>query len=124
MQRERVRPADGPQHPIDRPHPGHDGSIVEADGQLHVHGDLSRDTLDNADEIGIAAARGHAVDEPHGSAIGLELRLEHERVAAIPPGHPADPSGRRDQPAAVIGAAEERRKTRGRIETRQTQPVD
>ena len=123
-QQESVGAGDSLDAARDAPHPRHDRPVVEADDQVHPHRHTAAHADDHAHEIGCAAARGHAVDEPHHTPLDLVLGLEDERpgpVAATDLLH----LGRRGQePAAVIGRAEERGETGAGVEAREAEPVD
>jgi hypothetical protein len=91
--------------------------MVEARSELHLHAHLAADAYDQAHNVGRSAARRHEVDESDRARGGVEIRFEHERVAAVPaPGGP-NVLDRGDQPAAVPsppnraakGAADSRR---------------
>ena len=123
-ERQRVWAADGAQRAVDLAHPRHDAAVVEADDQLHLHPHLAAHAFHHANEIGIAVARRHAVDQPHGAGRGGELGFEDEGKTAIAARGGDDTAGGRDQPAAVAGIAEEGGEAGRRIEARHAQPVD
>ena len=106
------------------PHPRHDRAVVEPDHELGAHRDFPADALDQTHDVRIEAARGHAVGEAHDAGCGLELGFEHQRAVAVPPSRLLHRLARRDQPAAVLGRAEQGGKAGPRIETGQTEPVD
>ena len=105
-------------------HPGHDRPVVEADDELHRHLDAPAHALDDADEVGLRLAGRHEVDEAHGAVVGLEFRLEDERVAAVLSSCRAELARGLDRPVAVLRVAEERGEQRSRVEARQAEPVD
>ena len=121
---ERVRAGDGDPRVVDAPHPGHDRAVVEPDHELGAHRHLAVEPLDDADDVGRLAARRHEVDRPHRARVRLEDRLEDQRVVAVAARRAADLVPGREQPAAVIGRAEQRREARARVEAREAAPVD
>ena len=79
--------ASGPAMPtsdaVEASHPRHDRPVVETEGELHSHLDGAPDALDDPDDVRRLAAGRHEVDQAGSPGGGLELGLEHERVAAI-----------------------------------------
>jgi hypothetical protein len=73
-----------------------------------VDRDRAGDALDEADDLDGLAADRHAVDDPHDAVIGVERRLQHERVVPVLPLDALDPSCRRDAPTPVVLVAEQR----------------
>ena len=72
----------------------------------------------------MALADGHAVDDPDGSLIGDELRLEHQGVPpVVAVGGQARSLGG-DPPRPVVLVTQELGKARTGIESRQAEPVD
>ena len=88
----------------------------------HRHGPV--DALDDAHDVGCAPARRHEVDQPNGALDGVELGLQHERVAAVGATGLDDLGGRGERPLAVLGVAEERGEARARVEAWEAEPVD
>ena len=67
--------------PVD---PGHDAAVVEAQDQLGAHRARGRAVAaDEADDVGVAAARRHEVDHGHGAVRRLDRRFEDQRAVAI-----------------------------------------
>ena len=109
---------------VDPPHPRHDLAVVEADHELGAHRHLAVEALDDPHDVRRAATRRHEVDRAHRSLVGLVDRLQDQRVVAVPARRPVNAGRRREQPAAVIGVAEQRREARTRVEAREAAPVD
>jgi hypothetical protein len=62
-------------------HPGHGAAVVEAQHQLHPHGDPPAHAADDADQVGAAVARRHEVDQRDGAAVRrFHDRLQHQRI--------------------------------------------
>ncbi len=104
-------------------HPRHDRSVVEAHDQVHVHLDDPAAALDHTEDRGVLGSHGHEVDDGDGPRRRHVLGLEHERVLAIATG------GRRlarrcDEPASVLGFAEQGGEGRARVDPRSAPPVD
>lgn len=89
------------------PDPGHDRPVLEAQHQLRLHPYRTGDALDDADQVDLGMPDGHQVDDADGPAVGVELRLQDQRVAAVTPprGLPASCPGRRDDPPAALRLA-------------------
>ena len=119
-----IRPGLRADSAVDPAHPGHDGTVIGPDGQIHVHGDLAAAALNQAHDIQHTPGHGHEIDQRHGPVIRLEIGFQDQGFAAIAPSHRANFGGRRDLPPAVLRAAEQSRKTGAGIEPRQTQPID
>jgi hypothetical protein len=68
--------------------------------------------------------RRHKVDQRDSAFLADEACFENKRVAAIGPRDAGWLIQRRDAPAAMLGSAEQRGKTRIGIECRPAQPVD
>src|SRR5581483_12137337 len=79
--------------------------------------------LDDADDVGRLPARRHEVEHADGALVRLPGRLEDERVVEIPAADRAA-LGRREQPASVLRAAEERGEAGAGVEAREAEPVD
>ena len=105
-------------------HPWHLLAIAEAHHKFGLELDRALLADDEPHEVRMLLARIHEVDHRGGAGIGLEPRLEDERVRAVAPGHLRLRIGRRDQPAAIIVVAENRRETSSGVEARQAKPVD
>ncbi len=124
-QHRHVRSADREQRPVfGTPDPGNVGAHAEADHKLHPHFHAAFDAAHQADDVGRLLARRHEVDDGHRAVFGLKLRLQDQRIVPVSARAAHYVFRRRNQPAAVLGRAEERRKTRVRIESRPAQPVD
>ena len=66
----------------------------------------------------------HEIDQRDRAVLGLEVRFEDQRVGAIAPRDLGVPVARRDDEAAVLARAEQRREAGIRVEARPAQPVD
>jgi hypothetical protein len=105
--------------------PRNPGPVGRPEHEIHAHRHASASPLDHADEIRHPRARRHAVHDGDDAGLGLELRLEDERVGTIaPPAAPAQIGRRRQEPAAVVGRPQQRGEARRRVEPRNTEPVD
>ena len=105
-------------------HPRNDSSVIEADDQLHFHPDFAVHALNDADDVGICAARRHEIDQADRAGGGFDFRFEDERVAPIAALGLSDFLFRREKPVPVFFFAEERCKTGRRIKTRKAKPID
>ena len=123
-QPDRVRTGDGREHALEVAHPGDDVAVAEPQPQLAAHGDLSRDALDDADDVGGLVTFRHEVDDPDGPVRPGPLRLEHHRVAAVATARAGAAGLRRQPPVAVVLGAEQGREHCFRVEPREAQPVD
>jgi len=103
---------------------GYDTAVLEADHQLHAHDELPGFADHEPHQIGGAVAKRHEVDQPSGALLGFEARLEDQGVVAIAARDSELLRLRRDPPATVVRAAEQRRKARVGIKARPAQPVD
>ena len=109
---------------VDPRHPGDDRAVVEADHQLRPHLDPTASADDETDQVRGVAAERHEVDERDGTFGGLEVGLEDQRVVAVAAADARGRLGRGDQPAAVLGPAEQGREAGARVEPGPAQPVD
>jgi len=66
----------------------------------------------------------HEIDHGDRAMRGFEVRLENQRALAIAPRHAHRARLRCDQPAAVLGLAQQRGEASFRIETGPAQPID
>ena len=107
--------------PVD---PGHDGTVIESDPELHAQTDPAAQALDNAHDIPALAREGHEVDDANASFLGVEFGFEHEAVAAVPAPYPARSGDGSQQPASVLRPAEKCGETGPRVESRQAEPID
>src|SRR5512138_3489441 len=98
-------------------------AVVEAQDELHFHGDAPAPADDRAHEVRLRAANRHEIDQRDRARIGFPFGLEDERIGTVTPLR-LDSLRRGELPPAVLGRAEERGEARGRVETRQAQPVD
>jgi hypothetical protein len=104
--------------------PGDGAAEVEAQRQLHAHGDLAADAFDDAEDVGVGSASGHEVDEADGAFGGLEGGFEDQGVGAIAAGDADAAFGRRDLPVAVVLCAEQGGEAGVGGEVRPAEPVD
>ena len=123
-QGQRVGAGHGEQRVVEASHPGHYAAVVEADGELHAHRNAAAHPLHHAHHVRRNGARGHEVHQPHRSLVRLELRVEHERPLAVGARAAPDLALRRDQPASVALASQERGEAGRGVEARHAQPVD
>jgi hypothetical protein len=82
-QAERIGAGDRDQGVVGPPNPGNDLAVVEADYELRTHRHVSVEAFDDPDDVRRLAARRHEVDRTHGSLVGLEDRLEDQRVMPV-----------------------------------------
>ena len=83
--------------------------------------------FDGTHQVRVALAIGHAVRDPHGARLGVEFRLEDERVGAVPAPcreNAVRRTGGRELPEAVVLVTEQPREARRGVEVGQAQPVD
>jgi hypothetical protein len=112
-------------HPVlDGPHPRHDAAEVEAQDQLHAHGDAPAQAARDAHHVGRLVADRHRVHHLEHAPVGVEVGLQYERVVAVAALDVVGVGRRREQPAAVRRVAQQRREAGGRVEARQAEPVD
>ncbi len=129
-QPDRVRARGGPDAARGLGHPGHDGSVAEAQRQPDAHVDGPAQAFHQADQHRRVAVfpRRHEVGHLGDAGRRFPPGLQDERVAGVPPAG-RGPAGalevipRRDLPVTVIGVAEQGRETRLGVEARQAQPV-
>ena len=114
----------GCEPPVDPPHPRPHPPVVEPDREVHAHLDPASHSFHEPRHLGVLLPDRHAVHEPDRAVVGVELGLEHERVAAVAPaGRPHRPS-RSQPPVAVVVPAQELGEAGLRVEAGETQPVD
>ena len=89
-----------------------------------MHRDPARDALDDPHDLDGAPPDRHEVDDAHHAVVGVERGLEHERVPVVAAFDGADPAGRRELPAAVLGRAEEGGEHGLGVEAGHAHPVD
>jgi hypothetical protein len=73
-----VGPRGGVPLALEGAHPGHDRAVVEAHPEVERHRYAATTAFDDADQVGLPVADGHAVDERDGAVVGLPLGLEDE----------------------------------------------
>src|ERR1041384_6741842 len=105
-------------------HPRDDLPAIETDNQLHANAHLAGQTLEDADQVGVLAARRHEIDQSHGAALCLDFRFEDQRVTAVSPTAFVDLTLGVKEPAAIVLIPEQRCKAGRRIEARKAQPID
>src|SRR3954471_23079590 len=124
-QHHHVGPRDRAQRAVaELAHPRDARAVTEAQDQLGPHRHAAALADDNAHAVGIGAADWHEIKERDGSLVGLESRLEDQRVWTVAARGVFYFSTRRDLEAPVLGGAEQGRKAGIRIEARPAQPVD
>jgi hypothetical protein len=121
---ERIGAGDGDAGMVDPADPGDDLAEVEADHELRAHRDGAAEALHDADDVRRLAPWRHEVDRPHGALVGLEDRLEDQRVVPIPPARPANGRVRGEEPAAVVAPAQQGCEASARVEPGKAAPVD
>ena len=104
-------------------HPGHDLPVIEADDEFHLHRDFAAHAFDDADDVRIFAARRHEIDQAHRAAFCGDLRLEDECIATVVATCLYHFFRRKKPPVTVFRVAQQRCKTRRRIEPRKTKPI-
>ena len=118
-------PATAHSRPSARRTQGTHRPVAEADDEVHAHGDLAPDGLDHPHHLGMVLADGHAVDHLGDAVGGLELRLEHEGVAAVAAPRPRSrrvAGAMRQYPCSSV--AEQLGEAGVGVEPGQAQPVD
>jgi hypothetical protein len=121
-----IRPGNGADAEVLPPDPRHDRAVAEAHDQLHAHRHLAAHGAHQADHVDVVLVVGERHEVGHGDRArrGLERGLEDGGAGQIAPFRPFGRILRRDQPAPVLGRAEQRGKAGIRIKVRQTQPVN
>ncbi len=109
----RVRAGDGLQLITAAAHPRHDRAVVEAQGQLGGHADLALEALDDADHVGVVAARRHEVGDADGAVGGVPLGLQDQRGAPVATAGAAGAPARAEPPASGVRGVEQGREARG-----------
>ena len=104
--------------------PGHGTAEVEAQRQLHAHGDGAAHALDDADDVGVAAADGHEIDEANLRVGGGERGFEDQGVVAIGAAGLPLAFHWRDLPVAVFLGAEQGAEAGIGAEVGPAEPVD
>src|SRR4249920_2521559 len=115
---------DADERAIEVAHPGDRRAVVEADRELHLHVDSPPNAVDEADDVRSVLPRWHEVDQSDHARVGLELRLEDERVPAIPAPTRTELARGLDPPLAVLRRPDESREARAGVEPGETEPVD
>jgi hypothetical protein len=105
-------------------HPGHDVPVIEAQGQLASHPDVSVQPHHDPHDVRHLVAGRHEVDDPDGTVVSFPLGFQDEGVPAVATPRAAAPSCRGEEPAAGFGGVQERIEAGWRIEPRQAQPVN
>ena len=125
-QLERVGAGDGADPELLPAHPRHDRAIAEAHDQLHAHRHMAAHAAHQPDHVDVVLVVGerHEVGHRDHAFSGLERGLEDRGAGQIAALGAADLALRRDQPAPVLGRAEQRGEAGVRIEVRQAEPVD
>ena len=120
----RVRSGEGAERAVGARDPRHDRSVVEADGEIHVHGHPAAEPFDHPHDVDGLPADRHAVGHAYRSVVGVKRRLQYQGVGAVLAFDALQPARRRDLPTAVLAIAEERGEHRAGVEPRHTPPVD
>jgi len=77
LQLERIGAGRGHDASLHPSHPWHDRAVIEADDELHPHGDTALEAFDYSNDMAIAAVRRHQVNHPGLAVGGLEIRFEY-----------------------------------------------
>src|SRR6266536_2968201 len=109
---------------VDAAHPGDRRAVVESNYELRAHLYLTAQSLDDAHDVWRTSARGHEVDQPHRAGVGLPVRLEDEGPGSVAAARLPEVGAWRDEPAAVLGCAEQGGEAGAGIEPRKTGPID
>ncbi len=109
---------------VEANHPGHDRPVIEAQDELGAHRDLAAFAHDQAHDVGRLAARRHEVDHGDDAILRFVRRLEDEGILAVGTRRLGVPVDGPEQPAAVLGRAEQRGKASPAVESGPTEPVD
>ena len=106
------------------PDPWNDAAVAEADRQLGAELDTALHALDDAHHVGRPAARRHEVEYPRDRAVlRLPRGLEDERIVEVATGVRGR-NRRSEEPAAVLGVAEEGGEAGSGVEAGEAEPVD
>ena len=120
---EGVRPCRDHQKFFHAANPRHDGAVVEAHDQFHPHRHRAAHALDDAHHIPTIIVNGHEIDHANPAARGLKLRFQDQRIVHVLAAHAFDVCLRREQPATLFGASQQRGKAGGGVKPRETQPI-
>jgi hypothetical protein len=122
---EHIGPSNSAQRSVSEPsHPWHKRTVVKAYDEFDVHCDPPSDAFHETDEIRRDATLGHEVDERDRPILSIEGRLQDESIVEVTARYAGWLGARRDQPAPIIGASEQRREARATVKPRPAQPVD
>ena len=121
---ERIRPRDRLPRVVDASNPRDDVAVVEADHELRPHRHLPPHSLDDSNHVGRLAARRHEVDDGRRAGVGLEDSFEDEGAVAVGPPAGADVPGGGEQPAAVVGSAQQGGEAGAGVEAGEAEPID
>src|ERR1035438_9357134 len=105
-------------------HPGDNGSVVEAQRQLHLHIDTAAYAADDSDNVLTPAMASHAVNQQHCSLRGGELGFENQRALPAAPLYARMFGFWANRPAAIFRCAQQCGQAGGGVETGKTEPVD
>ncbi len=125
-----VRTGDGADTRVRLAHPRDDGAIVEANDELGAHRHAPAQPANDADDVRRplsplrASRQRHAVGDRDRALRRLERRVEDQRAGPVRARDALDGDAGCDEPAAVLGLAEQRGEARGRVEAGETEPVD
>src|ERR1700736_2051281 len=86
-------------------HPRHDVAIVEPYDQVHFQIDLTAQSLDDSNDVGIFSAGRHEIDQPHGSTGRFNFRFQNQRITAISPFYLLDLFLRKKSPMTILPIA-------------------
>jgi hypothetical protein len=115
-----IRTAFGPDHGEPRAvlpsQPGDGRAVFEAQHELGRDLHLTAQALDDPSQDGVVTTGRHEVDETNGALLGLEGGLQDERLRQVAARHARRLGRRFDQPAPVLGPAEQGVEAGGRVE--------
>ena len=106
--------------------PGDAAPVIEAQNDFGAHAHAPGIAANEADHIDLPVhlGRRHEIEDGNATAVGLEPGFENAGFTAITTRAFVRRLDRRDQPTAVLRAAEQGGKHRRAIEARKTKPID
>ena len=89
-------------------HPGNDRSVIESEGQVHLHAHGSLDSDDDTYHIDVAITWRHKVEQHRCARWCFEQRFQHQGVTTVPAADSCVILLGRDEPPSMLGRAEQR----------------
>src|SRR5262245_35215412 len=105
-------------------HQGQTASVAKPCIEDHLEQDLTRHTLDNANNVAPFHARRHEIYDADPTAVAVDLGFQNHCVAAVALFSPADSCSRAHSPTAMLVPPEQCRHARFGVEPGHAHPVD